>query len=229
MSRKEEQKQLNRQSLLTAGMQSFNERGYANTSVEEIIQIADVSRATFYKHFRSKFALADALVDEFMLLQERAYDRLALTENPSQQEIAHWLYAILKIFSENKLLLMVLAELHAAEPALRAGSKTANMKRIRKLSKSFAAFRLPSSRRRDVSGARDRALLLLTEVDVILLGLTAGEWEIDKDVAIHFLAAQVNSFIRGDLNPAKTVERQQDQQNDSSPVRLLRPRRKQSI
>jgi AcrR family transcriptional regulator len=41
----------------------FGERGYASVSVEDILNLADVSRATFYQHFGSKEELAAALFD----------------------------------------------------------------------------------------------------------------------------------------------------------------------
>jgi AcrR family transcriptional regulator len=197
LKRNEEQKLANRQSILTAGMLTFKEKGYSDTSVEDVIVRAEVSRATFYKHFSNKLSLAEALVDEVVSLQDHAYDELALTGHPSQSDIISWLRAIAEIFKENKLLMIVLAELLGAEPSLREAARLANMKRIRKLGKSFSTFRDTADAGADDAVARDRAMLMVTEIDLILFRLTVGEWAIDMDVAIHFLAEQVRHFVAG--------------------------------
>ena len=43
--------------LLEAGQRVFAETGYAGTRVDDIIEAADTSRATFYRYFKSKDAL----------------------------------------------------------------------------------------------------------------------------------------------------------------------------
>ena len=46
-----------RERLLEAGQRAFAESGYAGTRVEDIIEEAGTSRATFYRYFKSKDAL----------------------------------------------------------------------------------------------------------------------------------------------------------------------------
>ena len=98
LERNKEQKLANRQAILTSGMLIFKEKGYSNASVEDVIVRAEVSRATFYKHFSNKLSLAEALLEEMGSREERAYDRLALIENPSLVDIEEWLENALEIF-----------------------------------------------------------------------------------------------------------------------------------
>lgn len=195
LKRNEEQKLANRQSILTAGMLTFKDKGYPNTSVEDVIVRADVSRATFYKHFSNKFSLAEALVDEMVFRQDHAYDKLATIENPTQGDIVAWLETLYGIFSGNKILLSVLFELLGAEPNLREASSAANLRRIRKLAKSLSAFRERSPTDVGNAAAHDRALLLVTEIDTIFFRLSVSGWDIDRDVAIRFLAEQIQHFM----------------------------------
>jgi AcrR family transcriptional regulator len=51
-----------RERLLEVGARLFVERGIANVSVEELIDAADVSRATFYGFFANKNELAAAIL-----------------------------------------------------------------------------------------------------------------------------------------------------------------------
>ena len=53
-----------RQQLLHAALKSFAERGYAATSVQEIVDAARVSKPALYYYFTDKADLFQALVDQ---------------------------------------------------------------------------------------------------------------------------------------------------------------------
>ncbi len=52
-----------REALLAAGARQFAARGIATVSVEDLLAEADVSRATFYGFFSSKFSLLEELLN----------------------------------------------------------------------------------------------------------------------------------------------------------------------
>ena len=52
-----------RDQLLTAATTLFTERGYDDTSIEIILEAADVSRGALYHHFSSKEAIFDSVLD----------------------------------------------------------------------------------------------------------------------------------------------------------------------
>src|SRR6187399_2062860 len=52
-----------RESLLAAGARQFASRGIGTVSVEELIAEADVSRATFYGFFSSKYSLLEHILN----------------------------------------------------------------------------------------------------------------------------------------------------------------------
>ena len=54
-----------RERLLDAAHESINRRGFAATSVEDIIEGAGVTKGTFFYHFKTKADLARALIDRF--------------------------------------------------------------------------------------------------------------------------------------------------------------------
>lgn len=64
--RAEERRRERRAQLLAAATTVIAERGYANTSVDDVIQAANVSRGTFYLYFDSRDALFSELLDEFL-------------------------------------------------------------------------------------------------------------------------------------------------------------------
>src|ERR1700733_649523 len=137
MNRNEEQKLANRQVTLAAALLTFKEESYYEASVEDIIIRAKISRATFYKHFKSKLSVAEALVEQMTSELYSAYDKLGAIKSPNASDIIGWLNLVIEIFENNKLLFAVLAELFAAEPKLREIARIENTKRIRRLSKSI--------------------------------------------------------------------------------------------
>src|SRR5438874_13756032 len=61
------QAEATRQLLVSVARERFTERGYAATSVEEIIQRAGVARGALYHHFAGKDALFRAVYDEVQM------------------------------------------------------------------------------------------------------------------------------------------------------------------
>jgi AcrR family transcriptional regulator len=60
-SRRERKKQETRQRLLECAWRLFQERGYDDTTVEDITEAADVAKGTFFNYFQTKEALLDEL------------------------------------------------------------------------------------------------------------------------------------------------------------------------
>lgn len=55
-----------RTQILDVARQLFAQRGYHATSIQDLLDGADIARGTFYLHFDSKRAIFDELVDEFL-------------------------------------------------------------------------------------------------------------------------------------------------------------------
>jgi AcrR family transcriptional regulator len=63
ISRRERKKQETRQHLLEAAWQLFRSKGYEDTTVQEIAEVADVAKSTFFNYFETK----EAIVNEIAL------------------------------------------------------------------------------------------------------------------------------------------------------------------
>src|SRR5437762_8361409 len=66
-----------RASLLAAGARQFASRGVGPVSVEELIAEADVSRATFYGFFSSKYSLLEGILNPIFDVATRSIQDLA--------------------------------------------------------------------------------------------------------------------------------------------------------
>jgi AcrR family transcriptional regulator len=60
-SRRERKKQKTRQRLLERAWDLFQERGYDDTTVEDITEAADVAKGTFFNYFATKEAILDEI------------------------------------------------------------------------------------------------------------------------------------------------------------------------
>ena len=58
--------EIRRDELMAAAEALFLEKGFAATSVDEIVRLADVAKGTFYLHFRSKDDILIALRERFI-------------------------------------------------------------------------------------------------------------------------------------------------------------------
>jgi len=56
--------------LLEAGIKLFSEKGYANTSVREIVELASVSKPILYYYFKSKEGMFRSILDYALRQQE---------------------------------------------------------------------------------------------------------------------------------------------------------------
>jgi AcrR family transcriptional regulator len=72
-SRREEYTEATRRALLDSAMALFEERGYAATSIEDVVRGARVTRGALYHHFRSKQELFEAVYEE---LERDIVDRI---------------------------------------------------------------------------------------------------------------------------------------------------------
>jgi AcrR family transcriptional regulator len=63
-SRREEYTEATRRALLDSAATLFEERGYAETSIEDVVRAARVTRGALYHHFPSKQGLFEALYEE---------------------------------------------------------------------------------------------------------------------------------------------------------------------
>ncbi len=64
MPTKAEQTERTRAALLAAGRALFGQRGFANTSTEDLVHEAGVTRGALYHHYRDKRALFEAVYEE---------------------------------------------------------------------------------------------------------------------------------------------------------------------
>ena len=189
------QKQETRERLLRAAEQVFDRRSYAATSVEDILLAAGASRASFYRHFDSKWAIAIALCGEVMPEASRLWHELAALGDPSEGVIKDWLRRRLALYHRHRSMFLMMREAVALEPAGAAAVVRTHDEVIHVLAAGMSAFKKALARSASGQLAHIRACLLLMQLDEFTYTLAVRGWDVNNEIAIDVMSAQLKSFI----------------------------------
>ncbi|HEV2451647.1 MAG TPA: TetR/AcrR family transcriptional regulator [Streptosporangiaceae bacterium] len=106
-----------RERILSAVAQAAAELGFAEMSVEAIIERAGVSRRTFYEHFKNKEDAFLAAYDEVVRRQAREIRRAYLNQTTARERLRAGITAYLQFTAgEPELARMCIVEVLAAGP-----------------------------------------------------------------------------------------------------------------
>jgi AcrR family transcriptional regulator len=98
---REERRQLTREQVLSAALEVFEERGYANSSIEEIANRAGFTRKAVYSNFSGKAELLLEIVERrFQAHVDRVKARLG--EGTAEQQAANLATAFSAYFSRER-------------------------------------------------------------------------------------------------------------------------------
>jgi len=111
---REEQKTLTRKRIVDAAMTVFEQKGYARATVEDILTAAEISRATFYQHFRNQADIATALFNDMVPENAQAFAELDLAiQSGSRQQVRDWVWGALEWWKQNQGAVLVLEQIVA--------------------------------------------------------------------------------------------------------------------
>lgn len=98
-----------RAKIVSAAWKLFYEQGYEDTTVEEIIEVSQTSKGSFYHYFDGK----DALLSTLSSLFDEKYEELMKTLDPEMNAMDQLLYLNSELFGmiENSISLDLLARL----------------------------------------------------------------------------------------------------------------------
>jgi AcrR family transcriptional regulator len=188
------QKLTSRQNLLAAARYLFTELSYAATTVDDIAGRAKVSRATFYRHFDNKTAVAIALFDEVAVFVDAANNRFAERQNIGKSHIVEWLNDILDVLSAHRTIVQTMREVDVIEPKFESVVDTTHDRLIARFAKHIPAFARASPIMPNNGEARVRAHLLLLQFDQFCYAV-AVRGHLDRALAVQVMAEQFCRFI----------------------------------
>jgi AcrR family transcriptional regulator len=189
------QKRTSHDKLLEAGRQSFAELSYAGTTIDHIVSRAAVNRSTFYRHFDSKFALAQDLYSHFWPSLFAEYDRLSSTD-PGEDEIEDWVNHLLAFYRANRPLYMTLGQIPLLEPEGAEWEQNVRNELISRLGEKIPAFRRASSPTEATAALRVRVQMWMIQFEHGVFHLAFGDHnDPDRSALMNFIVAEMRRFI----------------------------------
>ena len=116
LSLRDEQKRLTRRLLIEGALTAFERKGYAATTIEDIVAEAKASRATFYLHFKSKADVVLVVTQTLGRRWRELYVELTSGERLSRDELYAWLDAMVGNYETNRASLDAMNQAVAIEP-----------------------------------------------------------------------------------------------------------------
>jgi len=185
-----------RERLFRAALRLFAERGYLETTVEDITEAADVGKGTFFNYFQTKEHVLATFGAERIAAIERARERA--TKGPVLPVLRELATDLAGHSTENPALLRAIYAAHASCAPVRAELHKRLQNGRKLLAEIFAIAQERGEVRRDISAAE-----LARMVQVTLLGITLA-WALHPDSSLRGTAQQTwDLFLPGLLADTK--------------------------
>lgn len=202
----ERQKQDSHARILQAAREVLSETSYAEMAIEDVIARAKVSRATFYKHFDSKFAIGRELHAEFAPRLQAIYDVLLEYDNPTQAQLADWVGKLIELYRQERDLIVTFAHMLAVEPGFHPVMIAIIDKIEHRWAQRMPAFRMPFSEGSAAMRARIESRLLLRQLNDFCYEVAIFDWPIDIEEGCHVMARYFRAFLDRYRNVGRVSE-----------------------
>jgi AcrR family transcriptional regulator len=177
------QKQLTRSRLVDAAAESFRVRGYAATTIDDVVTGAGATRATFYLHFRTKSDLVQELMAsvhrETQSVTERLCEAVASGE---RARLRDWIDGAFDFWEFVRAFAMAEVEAATVDDAARSRRAESFEGGVDAIVRGLTA-RGGS----DASGHRVRAVLCYAQLDSAFHRWMQVGWDIDRSEALEVM------------------------------------------
>lgn len=185
---RDEQKENTRLKLLAAAGQLFSEKGYAATTIDDIVEVAGASRGTYYLYFKNKGEIVTELTEEYRAATEALLPELAGLEDPSREHLRSWLSKYIGLVSSYQVTIRASIQAEGGAPEMRA----ANDQRMVAFRDHLAQWMTDVRRRQDLSvdpkAIKVRTTALMLQLERICYFWLIRGWKVDRATTLDVLA-----------------------------------------
>jgi AcrR family transcriptional regulator len=160
LSLRDEQKRLTRRRLIEGALAAFEQKGYAATTIDDIVAEANASRATFYLHFKSKADVVLVMTETLGRRWRELYLELTSGGRLSRKVLYEWLDGVVENYQTNRVSLQAIDHAVAIEPVVGGVDLATRQESIAVMAESIERWYGGDS-----DDARVRAALLLVQMD----------------------------------------------------------------
>jgi len=192
-----------RERIFRAALQLFAERGFLETTVEDITEAADVGKGTFFNYFPTKEHVLATLGAERLAVIERAHKRAQV--GPVMPVLKGLVTELAGNSSESAALLRAIYAAHASCQPVREEL----IKRLIAGRKLLAEIFAMAQKRGEMN--RDHAPEELARLSqIVLLGVILA-WAMNPDTSLHKTAEQVWEVFFVNLSAEEKHKRSKEQ------------------
>jgi AcrR family transcriptional regulator len=98
--------EVTRRKIIDAAVGLFNDVGYANTGLGDIVERAGLTKGALYHHFSSKEALAVAIIDEGSETMLKTFQSVCRSSVPALEGMIHGVLVVVELANTDKLVRM---------------------------------------------------------------------------------------------------------------------------
>jgi AcrR family transcriptional regulator len=209
-NRRERHREEIRERLYRAALRLFAERGFLETTVEDITEAADLGKGTFFNYFPTKEHILAEFGGDRLLAVQQALQMARTTKGPVLDALRELATGAAGQSNESPALLRAIYAAHAScVPVLAALQERMGTSR-RALAQIIALAQKRGEVREDLSPME---LARLTQV--IFLGV-ALSWSMKPEASLQKTATEVWDFIYPSLQPIETRRRRRPSRSASS-------------
>lgn len=120
--RQEKRKEITREKILNAARAVFAQKGYAATSIADIVKKSKHARGTFYLHFQSVEQVLNALLQEIFIDVQRYLTDMqieTLDHENFKRELSRLAKSLLSLFRERREIVVLLLTTMNSDPKIR--------------------------------------------------------------------------------------------------------------
>src|SRR4051812_17078916 len=119
---RERKKEATRERLVQVGLDLFVEHGFDSVSVDDIAEVAEVSKTTFYRYFETKEDLLFGRASEHLALVRSVFDERPVDESPVEAA-RHAFGAVAAAYQNDPRQKLAVSCVIKSTPSLAAGSQ----------------------------------------------------------------------------------------------------------
>jgi AcrR family transcriptional regulator len=187
------QKAFTRQRLLDGAAEAFAAKGYGATTIDDVVEVAGATRATFYLHFKGKADIVRELVafarEESSVLYEQL---MPLVRDGRRESIHAWLGSAMEYWERMRPYLAPGLEAAVMEPELQQDQDGDVEKAVAAIVAGLSdAGRLP-----DAGARRLHALLMFGQLEWLFRRWMRLGWEFDREQVLDALTETWMAALR---------------------------------
>jgi AcrR family transcriptional regulator len=188
-----EQRLRTRNKVLAAARTIFGAGRYMTSTIDEIAQLAGVSRAGLYMHFKSKEAILAAVLSNQMDWYVRQYRLLTPQQAASEAGLVAWFRSFIDGFLASGEIMLLFRMGITVEAALK-GEGRKRQEGVASLGDRIPAFRIVRSNGAIDKQRRLRLMIMCLQLEQVCLDIAFGLLADETDAALKLMAQDFLAF-----------------------------------